>query len=61
MQIQTIEYGLNGTILIKTKEFILILYLFTHSGVNFQTILMPKVILAKILSQKAGPLEPFLS
>ena len=35
---------------------------FTPSDMNFQTILMPKVILAKSLPQKKGdPLEPFLS
>ena len=31
----------------KKKEVILMLYSFTPSDVNFQTILMPKVILAK--------------
>ena len=44
---------------IKT-EFMLIICSFAPSNVNFQTIWMPEVILAKFLSQKAGPLEPFL-
>ena len=40
----------------KTKtQIIWILYSFTPSDMNFQTILMPKVILAKILSEKILP------
>ena len=49
MQIQTIEYGLNDTILIIKKEVICILYSFTYFDINFQTILMPKGILQKIV------------
>ena len=49
-QIQMIKYGLNDTKRIKRKHFILILYSFTASHINFQTILMPKAILAKFLS-----------
>ena len=62
-----IEYGLNHVPYrqqprwklprIKNKQFILILYSFTPSDMNFQAILMPKVILAKILSQKITHLE----
>ena len=52
-----IEYGLNDTIKIKRKK----LYeYFTHLHpliLIFQTILMPKAILAKFLSQNAGQLE----
>ena len=33
----------------------------TSSGMNFQTIWLPKVILPKKLSQKTGQVEPFLS
>ena len=39
----------------------MILYWFAPSDMSFQTILMPKVILAIFLSQKTGLLEPFLS
>ena len=49
MQIQMIEYGLNDTIVtirMKKKEVVLIPYSFTPTNMNFQTILMPKVILA---------------
>ena len=56
-QIQTIIYGLNN---FDKKKIILILYLFTTSEINLQTILMPKVILANICHKKAGLLEPFL-
>ena len=59
--IQTIEYGLNDMKRIKKKQVTLILYSFTPSDMNFQTILMPKVILAKFLSQKIYSLGPFLS
>ena len=51
-QIQTINYGLNDTKRIKKKQVILILYSFAHSDMNFQTVLLPKVILAKQISQK---------
>ena len=48
MQIQITECVLNDTV--RKKEAILMIYSFTHSNVNFLTILMPK----------AGPLESFL-
>ena len=47
-----IRYGLNDTIRVKKKEDILIIDPFIPSNMNFQTILMPKVNLAKILSEK---------
>ena len=50
MQIQTIKYGLNDTKRITNKQVTVILYSFTPSDMNFQKNLMPKVILAKILS-----------
>ena len=56
-----IKYGLNDIKRIKKKQVALILYSFTPSELNFQAILMPKVILAKILSQKSGQVETFLS
>ena len=46
-QIQMIKYGLNDTKRIKKKQVS-----FTPSDMNFQAILMPKVILKKCLSQK---------
>ena len=54
-QIQTIKYGLHDTKRIKMKQVTVILYSFTctPSDMNFQPILMPKVILAKILSKKS--------
>ena len=60
-QIQTIKYGHNDTKRIKKKQVTLILYSFTPSDINFQMILLPKVILAKLLSQKIYSLEPFSS
>ena len=51
-QIQTINHGLYDMIRIKSKELLFILYSFTPSDINFQSILMPKVILAQFLSQK---------
>ena len=63
-QIQTIKFVLDYTKRIKKKEvtyIALILYSFTTSDMNFQTILMPKVIFAKLLSQKIYLLGPFLS
>ena len=48
MQIQTIEFGLSDTILIKKKYVVLILFSCIPSDV-------------KIEFSKAGPLEPFLS
>ena len=61
-QIQTIEYGLNDAKRIKkeTSDIALILWSFTPSDMNFQTISMAKGIFAKFLFQKSGPLEPFL-
>ena len=47
-----IKYGLYDTIWVKKKEDILIIDPFMPSNMNFQTILMPKVNLAKILSEK---------
>ena len=55
-----IKYGLNDTKRIKKKQVTLILYSFTPSDMNFQTMLMPKVILAKFLSHKIYSLGPFL-
>ena len=60
-QIQMIKYGLNDTKWIKKKQVTVILYSFTPSYMTFQTILMPKVILAKILSQKIYSLGPLIS
>ena len=57
-----IESGLNNTMRIKRNEVMMRLYSFIPSDMNFKTILMPKVILAKKNCQrKADPLEPFLS
>ena len=50
MQIQTTKYGLYDVTQINEKEFILILHLFTALDMNFQTILMPKVI-SNLLSE----------
>ena len=60
-RVQTINNGLNDTIGIKKNEVVLALYSFTPFDMNFQTILMPKVILAKILSQINYSPRPFLS
>ena len=46
-------YGLNDTKLIKKKQVTLILYLLTPSDINFQTVLMPKVILIKKIVTKS--------
>ena len=61
MQIQMIEYGLNDTIWIKKKEFILILCAFTPSDMImiYQTIVILNAILANFLSKKAGQFEHF--
>ena len=49
-----IKYGLNDTIWVKNKENILIIDPFIPFNMNFQTsIWMPKVNLAKILSEKS--------
>ena len=54
-------YGLNNTKRIKKKQVTLILYSVTPSDMNFQTILMPKVILAIFFVTKIYSLGPFLS
>ena len=59
-QIQTIKYGLNDTKRMKKKQVTLILYSFRPSDMNFQTCLLPKVILAKKIT-KIYSLRPFLS
>ena len=62
-QFPTNEYGLNDEKRMK-KELSYIDTLrdsSTPSDINFQTILLPKVILAKFLSQKIYSLGPFLS
>ena len=46
-QIQTIEYDLNDAKRKKKKQVTLILYSFTRSDMNFQTILMLKENLEK--------------
>ena len=46
-QIQTTEYSLNDTIGIKKKGVFLMIYSFTPFDINFQTILMAKVIFGK--------------
>ena len=53
--------ALNDVKGIKKKQIELILYSFTPSDMIFHTILMPKVILAKFMSQKIHKLGPFLS
>ena len=55
-----IEYGLNETIRIKKKEVILILYSsLLSTEMNFQTIVIPKLVRQNILIQKAGQMEPY--
>ena len=49
---KTIKYGLNDLKRIKKKQVILILYPFTPSDNNFQTILLPKMILAECFVTK---------
>ena len=51
---------LSDTIRIKKERIYLMIYSLTPFDINFHTILMSKVILAKYLSKKAGPLEPFV-
>ena len=60
-QIQTIKYGLNDMKPIKKKQATLTPYSFTPFDMKFQTILMPKKILAKFMSQKVYSLRPFLT
>ena len=52
---------LNMASMDKKKQVASMLYSITPSDVNLQTSLMPKVMLAKILSQKIYSLGPFLS
>ena len=53
---------LNMALMVRNEtSYINTLYSFAPSDIIFQTILMPKVILAKILSQKIYSLGPFLS
>ena len=54
-QIQTTKYGLYDMVRIKKYlyRYCTHLHRFTPSDLNFQTILMPKVILAKKLSQNS--------
>ena len=59
-QIQTIKYGLNDTKGIKKKQITLIIYSFTPSDMNFQTIMMLEVVLAKFLSQKSFSVRTIL-
>ena len=53
------QYFIQRPIVYETR-FALIQDSFTPSDMNFQTVLMPKVIFAKILSQKIYSLGPFL-
>ena len=48
MYLSLTYYGLNDTKRIKKKQITLILYSFTPSDLNFQTILMPKSDYGKI-------------
>ena len=52
MQIKTVKYGLDDRIWMKKKQITLIIYSFTPSDMNFQTILMPKGILAYFCHKK---------
>ena len=52
---------LDMAFMIRKKHVTLTLYSFAPSDMNFQWILMPKVILAKILSQKIYSFGPFSS
>ena len=54
MQIQAIEFGLNDKIQIQPKKpERKILYSFTPSDMNFQTIFMPKVIRPNLIFKSA--------
>ena len=59
MQIQKIKYGFDDRKRIKKKQVILKLHSFTPSDINIQTVLVPKMILAKFLSPKIYSLGPF--
>ena len=52
-----IKYGLNDKIWVKKKEYILKIDPFIPSNMNFQTILMRTVNLAKICLKKADSVE----
>ena len=56
-----IKYGLNDAIRVKKKEDLLIIDPFLPSNMNFETILMPKVNLAKILSEKSWSVRTILN
>ena len=43
--------------MIKNKQITLIIHSFTPSDINFQTFMLPKVILAKKISQKFTHLD----
>ena len=58
-QIQTIKYGLNVTKRIHKKQDTLIIYSFTPSDMNFQTFLLPNVILAKKTHKKSTHLDHY--
>ena len=58
-QIQTMEYGLNDAIRIKKNTVLLISYSFTPCNMNFQTILIPKMILGKKYCQRKAGLWGF--
>ena len=60
-QIQTTEYSLNDTIGIKKKGVFLMIYSFTPFDINFQTILMAKVIFGKKSVKKCQKLESFFT
>ena len=53
--------SINDTIGIKKEKIMLVLFLVYPSDMQLQTILMPKMILAKFCIKKTCPLEPFLS
>ena len=56
-----IKYGLNDKIWVKKKEYILKIDPFIPSNMNFQTIFMPKVNLAKKLSEKSWSVRTILN
>ena len=61
LQIQPTKYGLYDAIRIKKKELILIIWSYTPSDMNVETILMPKLILTQKNSQKSDSYLKFLS
>ena len=52
--------GLNDTLKVKKKEDMIIIDPFIPYNMNFQMILMPKVNLAKILSEKSWTVKTIL-